>query len=90
MNRSTSRVLVQYLLGELSPVDRNWVERQYFMNPQVWQLLLETEHDLIEAYMYGQLSTHEHERFENYFMASPEIRKRVELAVLLKESCARA
>jgi len=85
-----SRLLVQYLLGEFSPVDHEWVERQYFMNPKVWQLLLETEGDLIDAYMYGQLSRDEQERFEDYFMASPKIRRRVELALLLKDSCARA
>jgi anti-sigma factor RsiW len=88
--RSTSRLLVQYLLGELSPLDREWIERQYFMNPEVWQLLLETEINLIDAYIYGQLSEHERERFEDYFMDSPKIRKRVALAVLLKNCCARA
>ena len=85
-----SRLLVQYLLGELSPVDREWVERQYFMNPKVWQLLLETEYDLIDAYMYGQLSKDERQHFEDYFMASPQIRRRVELALLLKDFCASA
>lgn len=89
-NPFTSRLLEQYLLGELSPLDREWIERQYFMNPKVWELLLETESSLIDAYMYGQLSMHDRERFEDYFMASPEIRRRVELAALLKNSCARA
>ena len=86
VNLSTNHVLVQYLLGELPPLEREWVERQYFLDPAVWEMLTETESDLIDDYVYGCLPQREGERFENYFMALPQIRERVALTMLLKNS----
>lgn len=83
---STGHLLVQYLLGELSPVEGEWVEEQYFLNPTVWELLKETESDLIDAYVYGCLPDRERERFENYLMALPSIREQVELTMILMNS----
>ena len=86
VNLSTNHVLVQYLLGELPPLEREWVERQYFLDPAVWELLTETERELIDDYVYGCLPQRERERFEDYFMALPQMRERVALTMLLKNS----
>lgn len=86
VNLSTSHVLMQYLLGELSTTDRENIERQYFVYQEVWEALNEAEDDLIDSYVYGRLSPHEREQFERYFLAFPQKRKRVELVKALKNS----
>jgi len=86
VNLSTSHVLMQYLLGELSTADRENVEKQYFVNQDVWDALNAAEDDLIDSYVYGRLSRHEQEQFERHFLASPQKRKRVELVKALKGS----
>lgn len=86
VNLSTSHVLTQYLLGELSTADRENIEKQYFVNQEVWEALNEAEDDLIDSYVYGRLSPHEREQFERHFLTFPQKRKRVELVKALKNS----
>ena len=79
-------MLKKYILGELSDLDREALELQYFVNQRVWEALQQVEEDLIDSYVRGRLDGHDRQQFENYFLASPQKRKRVEVARLLMDS----
>jgi hypothetical protein len=71
-----SRMLAQYLLGDLSAEDQDFLEEQIFIGENYDQLLA-VEEDLVEDYLRDQLNTFERERFENFYLASPRRRERV-------------
>jgi hypothetical protein len=78
--------MMQYLLGELSPEQRETLEREYFSNDEEWNRLRAAEDDLIDAYARGRLSPEQRARFEHYFLASAQMRERVEFAYALKDT----
>ena len=46
----------RYLLGELSESEQSDLEEKYFTDPQVFNQVLKTERELVDAYVRGQLS----------------------------------
>ncbi|MCI0337298.1 MAG: zf-HC2 domain-containing protein [Acidobacteria bacterium] len=75
-------MIAQYLLGELSAEESGRLEERLFANEGYEQLLV-VEEELIEAYVRGELSARDRERFENHFLTSPARRERVEFTKTL-------
>ena len=73
-------LMMRYLLGELSEDELLQFEAEYFADPTLFQEIRAARDDLIDAYLRDELAPHERERFENFFMASPHRRERVEVA----------
>ena len=76
-------LLMRYLLGDLPEPDRERLEEQYFVSDDSWEALRAAEHDLIDAYVRGELSQRQREQFESYFLTSSRNRQHLELASLL-------
>lgn len=82
----TSALLIRYLLGSLSAPELEQVEQQFFNDDDFFCELLETEDQLIEEYLDGQLSADEREKFKRHFLALPVRRRKVEITSLLKRT----
>jgi hypothetical protein len=72
--------LTRYLLGLISPDERERLESEYFRDDDAFEEMLTTEDDLIDAYARGELSTEEEQHFEERFLKSAAVRERVEFA----------
>jgi anti-sigma factor RsiW len=72
--------LTRYLLGLISPDEREQLESEYFRNDDAFQEMLTAEDDLIDAYARGELSTEEQHHFEERFLKSAAVRERVRFA----------
>jgi len=79
-----NQTITRYLLGELLPDEQKHIEERYFSDPDLLDQVLGVEDDLIDAYVRQELGAQERERFENYFLASPDRRRRVEIADALR------
>jgi anti-sigma factor RsiW len=86
LNSEIHGLLVRYLLGELSPPERERLEEEYFIQEDTWEALAATENDLIDSYVKGQLPDRERRQFEEYFLRSPRRQQRVEFARNLMDS----
>lgn len=82
--------LIAYLLGELRGKEKDSLEQQYFQDDDLFEYLRAMEDELIDRYLQGKLSAHQHRRFERYFLASPLRRERVESAKALMAAVAPA
>jgi putative zinc finger protein len=67
-----------YLLGDADPVSAEALEKRYFTDPRFLRWVGEVEGDLISDYLDGQLSATERERFEARYLASADLRQRIE------------
>ena len=74
------KLLIQYLLGELPPEQRDLLEERYFSDDALHDQLIAIEDDLVDAYARGQLSATEKDDFERHFLNSPERRAKLEFA----------
>lgn len=84
MDRSErERFLSRYLLGQVSPQERDGVEDQFLANDDLFEELVAAENDLIDAYVQRRLSGEDQKQFESYFLNSPERRERVDFAKAL-------
>ena len=72
--------LTRYLLGLVSPSERERLESEYFTNDDTFQEILSAEDDLIDAYARGELSAKERRHFEEHFLNSTASRERVQFA----------
>jgi len=72
--------LTRYLLGLVSPSERERLESEYFTNDDTFQEILSAEDDLIDAYARGELSATERRHFEEHFLNSTASRERVQFA----------
>jgi hypothetical protein len=69
--------MIRYLLGELSIKDKLEMEMEYFTDPEIFDLLLTVEQDLIEGYVSGKLSPSGRVRFERNYLTTPVRREQV-------------
>src|SRR5262245_2048379 len=81
------KMMVAYLLGDLSEEEQALAATRLFTEPHYQQLQI-VEEELIEDYARGELSEHERDRFENFFLAAPHRRERVEFANVMLEALA--
>jgi len=82
------RIMIRYLLRELSEQEQLQLEEQYFGDDGWFEQLLAIEDELIDDYVQSQLSRRERERFEKYFLTTPQRRERVEFAKALQRYAA--
>src|SRR5687767_7757164 len=80
---ASARTIVRYLLGELSDSARAALEASYFADPQLFDRVVKTEHELVDAYARGRLSKRTRARFERSYLADPRRRERAKFAETL-------
>lgn len=83
VTQESDRLIISYLLGELSAEEQAEIERRYFSEDDFFKQVLAVEDDLIDAYLRDGLSARERERFESYFLASADRRDKLETAEAL-------
>ena len=79
----TKENIVNYLLGELTDDARNKIEDRLFMDESFADVLDETENDLIDDYVRGDLESTQRKSFEQFFLISDRRREKVKLARIL-------
>jgi hypothetical protein len=75
----------KYLLGELSHEEQAEVEERLFLDSEYFQHLRMAEDDLIDDYVYEDLSLDEREKFDNYFLSNPERYESLRIARALRK-----
>lgn len=82
MNRTQENreKVIRYLYGELIGAERDRFEERLFADEKLGLLLEDTENDLIDEYLRGELEFEEKRRFEKSYLVSESRRQRVDLA----------
>jgi hypothetical protein len=70
----------RYLLGELSESEQSALEEKYFSDPEVFNQILKTESELVDAYARDQLPKELRDRIEKFYMDHPSRAERVKFA----------
>lgn len=70
-------VLRKYLLGELTEEEELAFEEQLLADDELFDLVLAEEDELVDDYLSGELSEAECERFDSYFLSTPERRRKL-------------
>jgi anti-sigma factor RsiW len=76
----SEKLMIRYLLGDVPEDEQIRIEERFFTDDEYFEQLLALEDDLIDDYVNGELTDREREQFEEYFLASPARRQRVEFA----------
>lgn len=79
-------ILWRYLLGELTEGEQERLEEELFEQEEYIADLAVAEDDLIDAYVAGELSGRQRERFESFFLSSPRRKQRLAAAQALAAS----
>src|SRR5262245_42673804 len=74
------KMLIRYLLGELSEAEQLNLEERFFTDDEFYAQLLACEDELRYDYARGTLSKSERQLFERRFLTSPEARRKTQLA----------
>ncbi|HET9314979.1 MAG TPA: hypothetical protein VFQ51_05290 [Vicinamibacteria bacterium] len=74
----------RYLLGQLSEEEMAALETEYFASVEALESVSEVEHDLVDAFVAGELASGERSAFESHYLASEVHRERVATARLLR------
>jgi anti-sigma factor RsiW len=77
-----------YLLGRLSAEEQTRIEALLFEDPDALDFFRDSEDDLIDRYLAGELSAHDRAAFEQAFATSTSRRERIAFARALAESLA--
>jgi hypothetical protein len=80
----------RYFLGGLPQEERDHLEDRYLTDQEVFEELVATENDLIDAYVRGELSGEERQSFVLAYSSTPDRRERVEFARALNHASALA
>ena len=75
---------VRYLLSLSSPAEREQIESRYFEDEDAFEEMMTAEDDLIDAYVRGELTSDERQRFEKSFGRSLD-RNRIRFARALTD-----
>lgn len=78
--RPDDELLVEYLLGTLSPEDAERIDELSIADDEIASRLQAIENDLVDTYVAGQLSGRRLERFRSFYLLSPVRRRRVDFA----------
>lgn len=77
--------LKRYLLGELTPSERVSVEARLFLDVQYLSQLEALEDELLDDYVYNDLSATEREKLETHFLSKPGRDEDLKFARALKK-----
>lgn len=80
-----TRLLIRYLLDQLSEGEQERVEERYASDETFYSRLLATEDELIDSYVLGEISHDDKARFERVYLSNPHRRKKVESNRVLLE-----
>ena len=72
--------LKRYLLGQFSPEEQDLFEQRLLVSDDYYQQLLIVEEEIVDDYLNGHLSKDERERFERYFLSTPERQQKLSFA----------
>ncbi|HKP86507.1 MAG TPA: CHAT domain-containing protein [Blastocatellia bacterium] len=78
----------KFLLGELAEKDQERVEERLMTEAEYFDLLQVVEDELIDDRVNGELPREEQERFDAYFLSTPERHEKVKFAEAFKECVA--
>jgi hypothetical protein len=76
----------RYLLGKLTEAEEPRFEEHYFADEAAFEEIAIAEDELIDAYVRGQLSPDDRERFEKSLVSSERLVERVQFARVLSNS----
>src|SRR5438132_1795782 len=74
------KTIAQYLLGSLSETEAERFDKLSVTDDQFADALRIAEKDLVDAYVQGELTGPDRDRFETYYLSSPLRRSNVEFA----------
>jgi hypothetical protein len=81
--------LRRYLLGDLAVQEMDELEELYLADGDLFEQLTLVEDDLIEAYVRGELSSGDREKFNSRFLTSSRRKEKVENARAVREYLSR-
>jgi hypothetical protein len=76
----TDQKLREYLLGTPDPSSERTIEEQFLTGDSEFERLQYVEDELIDDYVFGQLSSDEQARFEYHFLCTSERKQKVEFS----------
>lgn len=79
-----AETIVRYLLGSLPQAQTEQLDEFSVTDDQFASALRVAEKDLVDAYLQGELTDAEMERFKTHYLASPRRRQQLEFAGALK------
>jgi len=77
------QLLIRYLIGALPDVETERLDELSITDDDVASRLRALEHDLVDAYVKGELSGETLDLFRSHYLASPAQRERVRFAEVL-------
>ncbi len=83
------KLMVRYLLGEMTDEEQARVEEQFFLDPDYLEELQALEEELVRDYLQGRLSDRERKGIEVVYLDSPHLSKRVEFSISLMSHLSR-
>lgn len=84
MVETDEKTIRQYLLGELGEAEMSRFEERLMTDDELFEMLPVIEDELIDEAAAHELSAEEQSRFDQYFLASPDRRARLELSYALR------
>jgi hypothetical protein len=79
--RSLDDALIKrYLLGDTSPEEQEQLEQRLLIDEEFIEQLSMTRTDMVDDYVFANLSAKEREQFEKYFLSTPEHRQMLKTA----------
>lgn len=82
------KTIREYLLGELAEEKQRQLEESLLTSHELFEELLIAEDELVDEYVAGLLSERERERFEGYFLSTPERVRKLRFARAFKKHIA--
>jgi hypothetical protein len=76
--RDETRLLIRYLLGDLSEVDQEKIEERYASDDSFYFKILAAEDELIDSYVLGEISQEDRKKFAEAYLSNPHRLKKVE------------
>ncbi len=80
MDVHESKIIRQYLLGELPETERQELEQRLFADDEFFDRLLDFENELFDGYARGELSAADKQLFETRFQANPQAAEQLAFA----------
>jgi hypothetical protein len=78
-------LIQRYLLGVLDSETRQRLEERLLTDNEFFEELLVAEDELIDSYLSSSLSPGDKEKFEGYFLSTPERRQKISFAKTLRK-----
>lgn len=83
--KDDSKLATMYFLGQTTDAERDKIEDRFFIDEDYSYFLDETERDLIDNYVKGNLSEVDRKRFEQNYLVSDEREEKLKFSILFNE-----